>query len=92
LLQEPERCAAEAPAPYHDKRNEVTGEGCGGVVVGKTCKIRRILRALAQGCLLGGQILADSEGGDILSEKLAWGDLLIAHMGKLTAGDLTPAF
>jgi len=30
---------------------------------------RRILRAQAQGCLLGGQILADSEGGDVLIEE-----------------------
>ena len=40
-----------------------------GGTVGETCEIRRKLRVLAQGCLLGGLILANSEGGEILIEK-----------------------
>jgi hypothetical protein len=45
-----------------------------------------ILRAQAQGCLLGGQILADSEGGDILIEERGEGGSLIASVGKIKAG------
>jgi hypothetical protein len=44
-----------------------------GGTEGETCEIRRKLRVQAQGCLLGGQILADSEGGDILNGEVRLG-------------------